>query len=270
MKGYMLKIFNGTFRNWLVLLSGFFLILTSCLSEDDTPPELEPDSFKLLIYNEVDNVFNIDITDGGSLTLPGSFVVQGNITDDVLIDRLEVNITPLESNEEEEGIVSIFPWSATDDEVLELPVKGTAVNVFREIEVPNSAQSGAYEFSMKVFDDQGNVSPEDFRTTFSIINNSPKIIITEPAQEFETFISGDFIVIKGSVRSENILDTVSVSLGAGDFFETMIFEPTDSLFIIDTTFELTEELGVGFRTLRTRATDVEENRGSLDVRVQIE
>lgn len=270
MKGYMLKIFFGSSRSWLILLSGFFLVLTSCLSEDDTPPEVETGSFKLLIYNEVDSAFNIDITDGGSITLPGSFVVQSNITDDVLIDRLEVNINPLDTTEEEEGIVSIFPWSITDDEVLELPVKGSAVNVFREIEVPNSAQSGAYEFSMKVFDDQGNVSPEDFRTTFSIINNSPKIIITEPAQEFEAYLTGDILKVTGNVRSENILSSVSVRLGAGDFFETMTFEVSDSVFIIDTSFELTEEIGIGFRTLRISAVDEEENSGSLDIRVQIE
>lgn len=270
MKGYMLKIFFGSSRSWLILLSGFLLGFTSCLSEDDTPPEVEAGSFKLLIYNEVDSAFNIDITDGGSITLPASFVVQSNITDDVLIDRLEVNINPLDTTEEEEGIVSIFPWSITDDEVLELPVKGSAVNVFREIEVPNSAESGEYEFSMKVFDEQGNVSPEDFRTTFLIINNSPKIIITEPAQEFESYLTGDTLKVKGNILSENMLRSSSVSLGAGDFFETISLDSTENISEIDTFFILTDTIGVGFRTLRTRVTDEEENSGSLDIKVQIE
>ena len=258
---------------WTLFVCSWCFMLTACLTEDDTPPEIEEGTFQIFLYDEVQETFSNVLEDGELIEVPGSFVVAGNIRDDVLIEKIEMNIYPQDNFEEDPTKrVSIFPWDASGDDVIELPVQGNAVNVFREVQLPNSAQSGNYILDVTVFDEKGNAS-ETYIKSFTISNESPLVTLTQPIADNETYIEGDTLKVRGQVEAINDLQTVSLRLGAGDNFLTISYSETDftsKVFNIDTGFVITDTLGIGDRNLRVNAIDILDKTSRIELPVTIE
>ena len=257
---------------WFFGLSILFLMLTGCVGEDNTAPEIEEGTFRVLVYDERDESFSQELANGGTIEVPGSFVIAGNLRDDVLIEKMEVSIIPQDDFTESPGTrISIFPWDVSGDTVIELSVQGNAVNVFREIEIPNSARSGNYLLDMIVFDREGNASTT-FSKPFSVLNENPVVSLTEPINDFANFIIDDTLRVQGTIESNTDLLLVSLRLGAGDNFRNIRYNESvflENTFQIDTGFYVSDSIGVGTRFLRVTARDLLDKSSSLEIPVSI-
>ena len=260
---------NITLQLVLLLLLN---MLFSCLSDDAEAPKIEADSFQLLAFNPVTEAFDIEINEDVPLVIPGSFVIKGTFSDNVQLNSMSATVEPVNiNNNSSDTLFSIFPWE-TEEGGLELPLKGTSTEVFREVELPASAQSGLYNFSLVLYDELENISQE-LNESFRIENNSPLIKLTEPNEDYIEMLTGSTLAVKSNITSESYLDSIVVRLGVGDYFASATYILSDTTlneFTIDTSFVLTDSIGVGRRYLRIYAIDEESNTGNLEVTVQIE
>ncbi|UZR92903.1 hypothetical protein [Chondrinema litorale] len=249
----------------------------SCVPDDDEAPIIEADSFQLLAYNSVTEEFDIEINEDIPLVIPGSFVIKGTFSDNVQLNGMLATVEPVNiENNTSDILYSIYPW---EEDQFEIALKGTSTEVFREIDLPTSAQSGLYNFSLVLYDELNNIS-EELNSSFRIENNSPLIALNEPNEDFIEMTTGEILTVLGEVTSDHVLDTVIVRVGVGDYFATEIYafdvdntgeglEETQQ-FEINTSFELDTLIGVGRRYLRIYAKDIESNEGELEVTLQIE
>ncbi|MEM1136844.1 MAG: hypothetical protein AAGI07_13485 [Bacteroidota bacterium] len=251
------------------ILIGCLLLLFACVSDDEMAPEIEANSFKLLVFNPTTEIYDT-ITEAVPIPLvvPTSFVINAKFRDDVLLDRMEVTISPENAvASSPDTLYSIRPWSIGNEELI-LPVTGTATEIFKEIVVPNSAASGKYTLSMRLFDANDN-SAEIQETNFEVINNNPLIILTQPVSDTIEVTTGETLFVEGSIIGNSALDTVNLQLGVGDDFKDTLYVLEDTIFPLDNAFLLDDSIGIGLRFLRCLATDVQGNVGSLQVTVQV-
>ncbi|MBT29333.1 MAG: hypothetical protein CMO01_06690 [Thalassobius sp.] len=256
----------------LSLLKTLFLasLCISCFPDDDEAPIIEADSFQLLAYDSATEAYSIEINEDIPLVIPGSFVIKGTFSDNVQLNGMLATVVPvdIEANTSD-TLYSIYPW---EEDGLEIALKGTSTEVFREVELPSSAESGVYNFSLILYDELNNIS-EELNSSFRIENNSPLIALTKPNEDYIETTTGSTLNVKGSITSENALDSIVIRVGVGDYFETGTYLIRDTIineFLIDTSFVLNDSIGVGRRYLRIFAEDIQENTGNIEVTLQIE